>query len=166
MLKRIGKPYTIENVQGAIAQKQIRGDLVLRNLDFGLAAVRPRAFEASFPLVHEMDSRWLSQICCLGRRSRLPRKDTFGRKWWCCGGNIQPVYSTPAPGKGVTVEAWEEAMGVDAGSMTVEGLALSIHPVFAEYTPYQLVAHILNLSDWRVPVITYAEAKADPARAA
>ena len=96
----------------------------------------------------------------------MPRIDRFGRRWSCCGGNIQPVYSTPAPSRGSTVEKWEEAMGVEAGSMTPAGLALAIPPIFAEYTTYQLVAHILNVSEWQVPVISHADAVADPAKAA
>jgi hypothetical protein len=165
LLQQTGKPWVIENPMGAVTQKMMRRDISFTNHDFGLRACRPRAFETSFPVVKEVDGRWLTKCCCLGRKNRMPRRDRFGRRRPCCNGNHEAVYGTPMKGAS-SKEDWEEAMGVEHGHMSVRGLALAIPPVFAEYLVGQMVAHILKESKWKVPVITYEEALADPAKEA
>ena len=68
-------PWAIENPMGAVTQKMMRRDISFTNHDFGLRACRPRAFETSFPVVKEVDGRWLTKCCCLGRKNRMPRRD-------------------------------------------------------------------------------------------
>ena len=132
MLKRSGKPWIIENVMGAISQGDLEQHLCLRNVDFGLRACRPRAFESSFPLYKELDSRKLAKRCCLGNTTRLPRLDFMGRrvKGGCCNSNWKGVYSTPS--LGVTIDDWFESMDIEPGSMSARGLALSIPPKFSQ----------------------------------
>ena len=126
MLKRLGKPFILENVPGMAAKGQLRKDVVLRNCDFGLPADRPRAFEASFQPITELCGKLLRRRMCLGCNTRMPRRDAYGRKVPCCDGNSEAVYSKPA--KGFDLSRWERAMGVEPKTMTAEGLALSISP--------------------------------------
>jgi hypothetical protein len=139
LLDRIGKPYILENVMGAHSQGFMAKDVSFTNHDFGLKAYRPRCFEANFPLVKEVDGRWLSKRSCLGRHNRMPRRDRFGRRRVCCGcwANSFGVYSTRTPG--VTHDMWAEAMGVDPTHMSDRGLALAIPPVFTEYLVGQML---------------------------
>ena len=159
MLDRLGKPYVLENVMGAYSYGHMRKDVCLTNHMFGLRAYRPRVFEGSFPLRNELDARWLTKQCCLGSRNRMPRRDRFGRRRVCCGGNHHAVYSSRT--KGVTTADWEAAMGMEAGHMTDRGLALSIPPQFAMYLIAQMCAQALAGSAWGVPLISYEEARDD-----
>ena len=95
----------------------------------------------------------------------MPRRDRFGRKRHCCDGNHEAVYGSPVKGA-ATVEQWADAMGIDRDHMSERGLALAIPPAFAEYMTGQMVMHILHESKWQVPIISYEEAQADPAKAA
>ena len=152
---------------GTYAQGHMRKDVCLRNHDMGLRAARPRVFEANFPLVKEkgLDARALTRRCCLGGTSRMPRLDFLGRKVKvaCCRSNHVGVYSTPC--NGVTVQDWEEAMGVPADVMSARGLALAIPPDFTRYLAGQMVAHIC-LQKFGVPTYTLEEVANDPHKAA
>ena len=56
-------------------------------------------------------------------------------------------------------------MGVEADTMSIRGLALSIPPVFAAYTVGQMIARMCQ-DRWGVPIFSHAECQEDPSKAA
>lgn len=125
LLEQTGKPYVIENVQGA----PIRRDMTLCGEMFGLRVLRHRYFELG---------GWTG--------SAPAHKPHRGRvAGWRHGqyydGPYFAVYGNGG-GKG-TVAQWQEAMGIDWTDDRHE-LAEAIPPRFTRHVGAQLIAHLAN----------------------
>lgn len=123
LLEQIGKPYVIENVQGA----PIRRDLTLCGEMFGLGVIRHRYFELggwSMPAPEHVPHR--------GRVAG-----------WRHGVYYDGPYVAPygnGGGKG-SVKQWQEAMGIDWTTDRRE-LAEAIPPAYTAYIGAGLLEHI------------------------
>lgn len=121
-LTQIGKPFVIENVQGAA----LRRDLTLCGEMFGLGVIRHRYFELE-PL-------------SVGQPVHLPHRGRVAGwrhgQWY--DGPYFAVYGDGG-GKG-TVAQWQRAMGID-WTVNRKSLAEAIPPAFTEHIGRQLMAH-------------------------
>jgi DNA (cytosine-5)-methyltransferase 1 len=123
LLDAIGKPYVIENVQGA----KVRRDLTLCGEMFGLGVIRHRYFELggwSMPQPAHKPHRGRVQGWRHGQYFDGPYVAVYGD-----GG-----------GKG-TVEEWRTAMGIDWMNDRAD-LAEAIPPSFTEHIGAGLMAHL------------------------
>lgn len=123
LLEQIGKPYVIENVQGA----PIRKDMVLCGEMFGLRVLRHRYFElgnwAGTAPEHKPHR---------GRVAGWRHGQHFDGPYFAVYGN--------GGGKG-TVKQWQDAMGIDWTDDRHE-LAEAIPPSYTEFIGHQLMANL------------------------
>lgn len=124
LLDQIGKPYVIENVQGA----PIRRDLVLCGEMFGLRVLRHRYFELG---------NWTGTA-----PDHQPHRGRVAgwRHGQYYDGPYFAVYGNGG-GKG-TVAQWQDAMGIDWTSDRRE-LAEAIPPAFTQHIGTQLMAALV-----------------------
>lgn len=124
-LRKSGKHYIIENVEGAPLVKPIR----LCGSSFGLEVQRHRLFELSFfLLVPECNhARWTDD------KPPLHRLQGSSRVIGCYG---------HGRGKGDTVGEWQKAMGITW--MTRKELAQAIPPAYTEYIGAWLKRFVLK----------------------
>ena len=132
LLMRSGKPWVIENVEGA--RKYLRSPIALCGSMFGLKAPdgarlkRHRLFEASFPLTAPplcRHPRGSTTIGVYGAHNRNRQRDA--------GLNHRSGSNLP----------WEHgfiAMGVPIGSMTLAELSEAIPPAYARYVAEAFLA--------------------------
>jgi len=121
-LQRIGKPYVMENVQGAPLMNAIWLDGIM----FGLKVVRKRLFESNVLLFMPGKGHKKGSV---GAKN-CTRKDFNG--YYIVGGHQMG-----------TLEEWKMAMGVLPGrNVTREELAESIPPAYTEYIGRQLMNFI------------------------
>lgn len=123
LLESSGKPYVIENVQGA----PVRRDLVLCGEMFGLGVIRHRYFELG--AWSAVSPQHLSHR---GRVAGWRHGEFFDGPYFA-------VYGSGG-GKG-TVEQWQQAMGIDWTSDRRE-LAEAIPPAYTEFIGRQLIAQL------------------------
>ena len=125
MLDQIGRPYVIENVQGA----PLRRDLTLCGEMFGLSVLRHRYFElggwAALPPAH---------VPHRGRVAGWRHGEYFDGPYFAVYGN--------GGGKG-TVRQWQDAMGIDWTDDRRE-LAEAIPPAYTEFLGGQLMRHLTS----------------------
>lgn len=121
LLEHIGRPYVIENVQGA----PLRRDLTLCGEMFGLAVIRHRYFEFG---------GWFApqpvHVKHRGRVAGMRHGEWFTGPYFAVYGD--------GGGKG-SVAQWQEAMGIDWTSDRRE-LAEAIPPAYTEYVGGYLLA--------------------------
>lgn len=117
LLIEIGKPYVIENVQGA--RRDMINPLLLCGSMFGLAVQRHRLFESNMPLVAP------SPCCHVGRAARRGEYDR-GQ-----GGIITVA------GHNFNASVAAKAMGIDW--MNHDELAQAIPPAYTEWIGKQLL---------------------------
>jgi hypothetical protein len=124
LLEQIGKPYVIENVQGA----PIRRDMVLCGEMFGLRVLRHRYFELG---------NWTGTA-----PEHQPHRGRVAgwRHGQYYDGPYFAVYGNGG-GKG-TVAQWQDAMGIDWTSDRRE-LAEAIPPAFTQHIGTQLMAAVV-----------------------
>lgn len=109
-----GKPWVIENVEGA----PVRPDLILCGTMFGLAIRRHRWFEGSPPL-----APWVPATCDHGKKIVGVYGHPHGKR------GAAPKHAKPMlPG---SLKTWSEAMGINW--MTTGELAEAIPPAYAEF---------------------------------
>lgn len=125
-LKAWGGPYIIENVEGAPLINPVK----LCGSAFGLNVQRHRLFESNVmileqPCVHKFWEADKPPLHRLVGKSRVVGCYGHGR------------------GKGDTVGAWREAMGIDW--MTRAELCQAIPPAFSEYLARFILRHIAHL---------------------
>lgn len=125
-LVRSGKPWIIENVEGAPigAQDDLFGSYgaLLCGTGFGLRVYRHRLFEASFPV---------TGVTCAHTWPAMNPHNVEGRK------RIYAEHGRSDPEK-----AWAAEMGV--GWMSRHGARESIPPVFTEHLGWQLLSVIVK----------------------
>lgn len=123
LLDTIGKPYVIENVQGA----PVRRDLTLCGEMFGLSVIRHRYFElggwSTEPMPH------------------VPHRGRVGG--WRHGEHFDgPYFAVYGEGGGKgSVAQWQQAMGIDWTDIRRE-IAEAIPPAYTEFIGRQLLAAI------------------------
>ena len=172
VLQTLGRPYVIENVQGArhalLEPFELHGQL------FGLRQDRLRLFETGggFTLAAEeglfASGRALRQGSCLGRRRRFPRNDPFGRRIEtsgravCCEGNIWATQGS-SPHYGTLVDH-AASMGIDAGHMTYAELAQAVPPDYSSFIVGQAAMHWLSVH-YGVESVSLDQLEAGPAEA-
>lgn len=124
LLEQIGKPYVIENVQGA----PIRRDMILCGEMFGLRVLRHRYFELG---------NWTGTA-----PDHQPHRGRVAgwRHGQYYDGPYFAVYGNGG-GKG-TVAQWQDAMGIDWTSDRRE-LAEAIPPAFTHHIGTQLMAALV-----------------------
>ena len=115
LLDELGKPYIIENVEGA----PLRPDLILCGAMFGLRTYRHRVFESNIALTGPAHPEHVAKVTKMGRPPR-------GGEFMHVVGNFSGVAQA------------REAMGIDW--MTRDGLRESIPPAYAEHIGKQLMA--------------------------
>ncbi|MFI6489869.1 DNA methylase [Streptomyces sp. NPDC050564] len=117
-----GRPYVIENVQGA----PIRRDLTLCGEMFGLAVIRHRNFE-----IHGFPTLQMPHLRHRGRVAGM-RHGT-----WYQG----PYYAVYGEGGGKgTVRQWQAAMGIDWTDVRRE-IAEAIPPAYTQHLGEQFLDH-------------------------
>ena len=121
LLEATGRPYVIENVMGAVHQREIRPDLVLCAHTFGLRAYRHRAFESNIPLL-TMEHK--------AHGPKVNRRKINRRTHWDAGGYVTVVGD-------IGSYVGPEAMGIDW--MTGRELSESIPPAYTEFIGEQLL---------------------------
>ena len=119
-LQATGKPYVIENVEGA--RKHMIAPLLLCGTMFGLQVIRHRLFEMSVPVY------FTSPCCHVYKTARRGEYDTGQR------GYITVV------GHNFNLAAASKAMGIDW--MTRDELAESIPPAYTEFIGTHLMQAI------------------------
>jgi len=118
-LEETGKPYIIENVQGAPMQSPI----ILDGLMFGLKVVRKRLFESN---------------CFLMMPGKGAKRGSVGGKN-CTRETFNGYYIVGGHQMG-TVAEWKMAMGVDADrEVSREELAEAIPPAYTRFLGEQLL---------------------------
>ena len=130
ILRTLGLPYIVENVQGAKAH--MRATLVLHGGMFRLGVHRPRLFEANVLILAVRTPQTLSPLGVYGAK---PDGHTTYR--YRNNGNYK--------GKGLirtakSVEEAREAMGIDW--MTWDEIREAIPPAYTEYIGVQLLEHL------------------------
>ena len=125
MLIKSGKPYVIENVDGA----PLLNPVVLCGTMFkGLRVLRHRLFEANFPIVRPPH----------GKHPKVhtfdKRKSHFGKT------NDMRDFVQVTGGGNCTIAAARDAMGIDW--MTKNELNEAIPPAYTEYIGKQLMKHL------------------------
>lgn len=121
MLKASGKPYVIENVEGAPLHNPV---LLCGAMFAGLRTYRHRLFESNVPLISPSHPAHKHPIAKMGR----PVKD---HEFMHVVGNFS------------NVPLGRVAMGIDW--MTRDGLREAIPPAYTEYLGKQVAAHVLEL---------------------
>lgn len=121
-----GRPYVIENVEGA----PLRDPLILCGTHFGLKVYRHRAFESNV---------WIWHI------PHQPHPDTIsppgeGRKLGYRNRTISPAGYVCPVGNFGNVEYCKEAMGIDW--MTRREVAEAVPPAYTEYIGQHLIEHV------------------------
>jgi hypothetical protein len=124
LLNTIGRPYVIENVQGA----PIRRDLTLCGEMFGLGVIRHRYFELGGWEAVEPE-----HIPHRGRVAGWRHGQHFDGPYFAVYGN--------GGGKG-TVKQWQDAMGIH-WTVDRHELAEAIPPVYASFIGLQLAETLL-----------------------
>jgi hypothetical protein len=135
LLDDTGKPYVIENVEGA----PIRRDLILCGDMFDLRVIRHRYFETGGGLtvpqpVHETD--WIKHK---GRVAGMRHGEWFEGPYFAVYGD--------GGGKG-TVDQWRDAMGIDWIPRYIPVkeqrrlIAEAIPPSYAEYVGFHMMGHL------------------------
>jgi len=130
ILRTLGLPYIVENVQGAKAH--MRATLVLHGGMFRLGVHRPRLFEANVLILAVRTPQTLSPLGVYGAK---PDGHTTYR--YRNNGNYK--------GKSLirtakSVEEAREAMGIDW--MTWDEIREAIPPAYTEYIGVQLLEHL------------------------
>lgn len=120
MLDDVGLPYVIENVIGA----EMREDLLLCGLMFGLRVFRHRKFELG---------GWKAEP--IAHPSHKGHRVSGWRHGVCYPGDMVAVYGDGG-GKG-SVTDWQNAMGIDWTDVKKE-LAEAIPPAYTEYIGKEL----------------------------
>jgi hypothetical protein len=124
LLSRIGRPYVIENG----VTKELRADLTLCGLMFGLPTFRHRLFELG---------NWAAE------QPPMPSHKGYRTAGWRHGvkyeGNVYGVYGSGG-GKPTIAQA-QEALGIDWTNVRAE-LNEAIPPAYTEYVGRQLMAHL------------------------
>ena len=148
-----GRPWVIENVEGAMHLGELRPDLLLCGRMFGLEADdldgehltldRHRVFEASFPIpqpehpIHGQEQ--VAGVYGGGRRAVRRPKETFVQV------AVRDRYAAKHERKGGYVPrdpgVMEQMLDID-WPMTVRGLQLCIPPVYAEHIGKAAWAHL------------------------
>jgi DNA (cytosine-5)-methyltransferase 1 len=119
-LQATGKPYVIENVQGA----PLLNPVLLVGSMFGLRTMRPRLFECSFPVPFELAPPAAARHAKMGR---APKEGEY----------VHVV------GHMSNVPYCREAMGID---WMVQGeLAEAIPPVYTEWIGRHLMQHLMGV---------------------
>lgn len=123
LLNATGKPYVIENVQGA----PLRRDLTLCGEMFGLGVIRHRYFE-------------LGNWSAVAPTHKPHRGRVAG---WRHGKHFDgPYFAVYGDGGGKgSVAQWQEAMGIDWTDVRHE-IAEAIPPAYSLFVGTQLLAHI------------------------
>lgn len=121
-LAATGLPTVMENVQGS----DLRRDLILCGEMFGLAVIRHRYFEVSFPVTQRQ------HIPHRGRVAGMRHGEWFTGPYFAVYGD--------GGGKG-TVAQWQAAMDIDWTDIRQE-IAEAIPPVYTKHIGAQLRAHI------------------------
>jgi hypothetical protein len=134
LLEQTGKPYVIENVEGA----PIRKDLILCGDMFDLRVIRHRYFELGGWAIpqpaHTTD--WIKHK---GRVAGMRHGEWFEGPYFAVYGD--------GGGKG-TVTQWRDAMGIDWIPTTIPVkeqrrlIAEAIPPAYAEYVGFHLMGHL------------------------
>lgn len=119
----VGKPYVIENVEGAAAA--MVDPLLLCGTMFGLRTYRHRLFESSLPLGTRLHSRHLAPLAKMGR----PVRD----------GEFMHVV-----GNFAGVERAREVMGMPWASR--DGLREAIPPAYTKFLGEQVASLLLGLA--------------------
>jgi DNA (cytosine-5)-methyltransferase 1 len=115
-LEKLGKPYVIENVEGA--RGELRDPVMLCGTMFGLRLYRHRLFETNWPLTAPLHGQhYLRQV----KMGRKPGPQDI----------LQPV------GNFTGVDAAREAMGMPWASR--DGLREAIPPAYTEHIGRQLM---------------------------
>jgi DNA (cytosine-5)-methyltransferase 1 len=128
MLAATGKPWVIENVEGA----PLRDPIMLCGTMFkGLRVIRHRLFEASFPIKQPHHIPHLEHPKC---HTFDKRKSHYGKtcEW--------KDYVSVNGGGNCTIAAARDAMGIDW--MTKREINEAIPPDYAEYVGRQLMLHL------------------------
>ncbi|MDP3869163.1 hypothetical protein [Phenylobacterium sp.] len=136
MLRRIGRPFVIENVMRA----RLADPVVLCGSMFGLATVddgtafhleRHRKFETNWPLAAPCPCKHRKPVVgCYGSHARVRAASAGGR-------------GTRDPWTRPHREIMAEAMGVRRPVLTAAEISQGIPPVYAEYVATQLRGHLL-----------------------
>lgn len=128
ILTKSGKPFVIENVEGA----PLINPIILCGTMFeGLRVLRHRLFESNFPLTTPPHGK--HPIC----HTFDKRKGQFGKT------NEMTDFVSVTGGGNCTVMAARDAMGIDW--MIKNELNEAIPPAYTEYIGKQLMSYILNL---------------------
>lgn len=127
MLMASGKPYVIENVEGA---PLINPTVLCGTMFKGLRVIRHRLFETNFPLTAPPHGK--HPIC----HTFDKRKSQYGKT------NEMIDFVSVTGGGNCTVRAASDAMGIDW--MTKNELNESIPPAYTEHIGKQLMNYILN----------------------
>ena len=128
MLQATGKPWVIENVEGA----PLRSPIVLCGTMFpGLRVIRHRLFEANFPIAQPHHIPHAEHPRC---HTLDKRKGHYGKtcEW--------TDYVSVNGGGNCSVAAARDAMGIDW--MTKREINEAIPPAYAEYVGRQLMRHL------------------------
>ncbi len=122
VLTKLGKPFIIENVQGAELHNPIRlcGEM------FGLKVIRHRLFETNWPLTEPKHIKHRGKV-----------KDWRHGKYTADGYYV-PVYGDGG-GRGTTAD-WADAMDIDW--MNKSGLRQAIPPAYTKYIGDQLMDYL------------------------
>lgn len=115
----IGKPYVIENVEGA----PLRAPVVLCGAMFGLRTYRHRLFESNMPIEAPAHPEHVARNTKMGRR-------------------VQPGEFMHVVGNFSGVELAREVMGMPWA--TRDGLREAIPPAYAEHIGRQLIATLAS----------------------
>ncbi len=131
LLVATGRPYVIENVEGA--RKHMREPMMLCGSSFDLHVRRHRLFETNFalmgpPCVHGLEeTRTARYITSTTRRT--------GRK------ELRPFVNAHATGARYNTDNLRDAMGVD-WMVSQREIREAIPPVYTELIGHQLLQHI------------------------
>jgi DNA (cytosine-5)-methyltransferase 1 len=125
MLIKVGKPYVIENVEGA----PLRNPAVLCGTMFkGLRVLRHRLFESNFPII-------------VPPHGKHPRCHTFDKRKSQYGKTNDMIDFVSVNGGGnCSIAAARDAMGIDW--MNKGELNEAIPPAYTEYIGKQLAKHL------------------------
>ena len=162
-LRAVGGLYAMENVTGARTEMPVA--TTLRGSMFGLHVDRPRLFESNFHVhvdrVLKEGGEALRPGMCLGDRRRWRRIDPFGRpeQRACCAGNTWAVQGDK-PFR-CTADECADAMGIDRGHMSYEGLTQAVPPVYAQLIFGQACMRAVE-QEFAIRPILFDEYEKDP----
>lgn len=125
-LRVTGKPYIIENVDGA--KHELVNPFCLCGSSFGLRVRRHRWFESNIPI--------LAPPCDHGWQNADKKFDLYDHGKWFKSGIVH-VFGT---GGGKGREHWAEAMGIDW--MSPAALAEAIPPAYTRFIGEQLLVTV------------------------